>query len=105
MLSHARHTAGASVLWRARLEGMDPNSSGDCFERGCGAELPNGAKLAVLHALYQRGAWPPPTTYCRLADVHRPMVRELFGGEGHGPGSEAQLKASDPGWRESCAPP
>ena len=74
-----------------------------CFERGCGAE-PNGAKLAVLHALYHRGAWPPASTYCRLADVHRPMVRELFGGQGEGPGSEAQLKARDPGWRESCAP-
>ena len=83
-----------------------------CFERGCGAE-PNGAKLAVLHALYHRGAWPPPATYCRLADVHRPMVRELFGGQGDWLGSEAQLdwlgseaqlKASDPGWRESCAP-
>lgn len=84
-----------------------------CFERGCGAELPNGAKLAVLHALYHRGAWPPPATYCRLADVHRPMVRELFGGQGDWLGSEAQLgwlgseaqlKASDPGWRASCAP-
>ena len=49
----------------------------------------------------------------RLADVHRPMVRELFGGQGDWLGSEAQLdwlgseaqlKASDPGWRESCAP-
>ena len=53
MLSHARHTAGASVLSRAGQEGMDPNSSGDCFERGCGEPCGLQQTLADLLA-YKR---------------------------------------------------
>ena len=77
-----------------------------CFKQGCGAE-PNGAKVAVLHALYHKGVWPSSNSFIPLADIHRSMVHQMVGPPGQpwdGPVHvETDWDAKARAWRNHAA--
>ena len=81
--SNQPRTAASNPSWGniTRDETISLHLTAMCFKQGCGAE-PNGAKVAVLHALYHKGVWPSSNSFIPLAEIHRPMVHQMVGPPG-----------------------
>ena len=85
-----------------------PSTSRDCFERGCGADqterswqCSTRSTTAARGRLRRRTAASPTCTarWCASSSEGR-----AIGWDRRRSSIGSQLKASDPGWRESCAP-